>query len=220
MTPELVIYDLDGVLVDSEWLVAEVWSTELAAYGVEIAPMVLVERFAGKTDTSMAEVLAAETGAAPARAMLEAVHARAGEALKTNLQAIDGAGDALAASPFLKCVCSNSGPDRIRASLAKTDLHHHFEDEALFSGVEAANPKPHPDIHLQALAQFGVAPGAAIVIEDSVTGVTAARAAGVPSIGFLGASHIADGHGQALLAAGAAALVERHEDMLKAIRAL
>ncbi len=220
MTPSLVIFDLDGVLVDSEWLLATVWSTMLQDHNILIPPDVLIERFAGKTDGSMADVIARETGTIPASAMLDFVRDAARAALSSELKPVPGAAELLAALPYASCVCSNSASDRVRRSLTVTDLIGRFDDARLFSADQVARAKPHPDLHLHALSETGVAAADAVVIEDSPTGIEAAGLAGIVSIGFLGASHLSEGHGDILRKAGAAAIVETHDDLIAAIAAL
>lgn len=220
MTPDLVIFDLDGVLIDSEWLLSKIWSSMLAEYGVDLSARTLADRFAGKTDQNMADLIAEETGKVAASDMLAEIRIRAQTALKTDLEAIDGAEAMLRDLPFPKCVCSNSGPARLRQSLKTVGLYDYFEDARLFSAGEVPNPKPAPDLHLHALKTLSIAPERAVVIEDSATGVIAARSAGISVIGFLGASHIGDGHSHALTTEGAAATIPHHGDLLDAIAAL
>jgi len=217
MIPSLVIFDLDGVLVDSEWLLATVWSSMLGEHDIEISPDTLIERFAGKTDGSMADVIARETGRMPAQAMLDFVRDRARAALSSDLNPVEGAAAMLDALPHPSCVCSNSASDRVRRSLTVTGLLAHFEDAHLFSADQVERAKPYPDLHLHALSELGAKAREAVVIEDSATGIEAAGLAGIVSIGFLGASHTPADHGDALRKAGAAAIVETHDDLLKAI---
>lgn len=220
MTPMLVIFDLDGVLVDSEWLLARVWSSMLGENDIDIPPQTLIDRFAGKTDGSMADVIARETGKIPAQTMLDSVRDRARAALSSDLEPVSGAPELLSALPFPSCVCSNSASDRVRRSLTVTNMVTHFEDAHLFSADQVPRAKPHPDLHLHALQQMGVAAPHAVVIEDSATGIEAAGLAGIPAIGFLGASHVSSDHGETLRQAGAIAIVEDHGDLLAVIAGL
>jgi len=203
---DLVIFDLDGVLVDSEWLMARVWSEQLQEHGVDIAPRTLIDRFAGATDMSMADVIREESGAALPADILNRIRTVSRSRLQNDLEAIDGVDAVLAALGHAKCICSNSAPDRIRKSLAVTDLDRHFPEVHLFSAADVERPKPHPDLHLHASRTMAAEPAHAVVIEDSVTGVTAAVSAGMTAIGFTGASHVGDGHEEALLTAGAVAV--------------
>ena len=200
---DLVIFDMDGVLVDSEWLMARIWSEQLGAYDVDIPPHTLIERFAGVTDKSMADVIAAETGKDLHGDILNRIRFEARARLGEELEALDGAHALLTALQFGCCVCSNSAPDRIRQSLIATGLDGFFTHDRLFSAAQVARPKPAPDLHLRAAERLSVAPARAVVIEDSATGVTAARAAGMRVIGFTGATHIGDGHAEKLTEAGA-----------------
>ena len=205
---DLVVFDLDGVLVDSEWLMARIWSDCLAAHDVDITPQVLIDRFAGVTDVSMAEVIRTESGKVLPETLLDEIRQGSRSRFQTELQPIAGADQVLADLAYRRCVCSNSGPERIRRSLSVTGLDRHFADEHLFSGTEMPKPKPAPDLHLHASARLGVDPARAVVIEDSTTGVLAAVAAGMTAIGFIGASHVGDGHADLLRAAGAVSVCE------------
>lgn len=103
-------------------------------------------------------------------------------------------------------VVSNSSPSRLRASLNKAGLSSRIGD-FVFSGDEVARPKPAPDVYLKASQALGIAPEQCLVVEDSVTGVRAARAAGMKVVGFIGGSHIEHGHSDSLMAAGAMAVL-------------
>lgn len=200
---ELVIFDMDGVLVDSEWLMARVWSDQLSSHEVEISPRTLIDRFAGQTDMSMADVIAAESGRSLPRDILEQIRIAARKRLGNELEALDGVHDLLQSLPHSRCVCSNSSPDRIRQSLSVTGLERHFDEDRLFSAADVPRPKPAPDLHLHAATTLSIDPARAVVIEDSATGVAAAKSAGMRVIGFIGATHIGDGHAEKLTAAGA-----------------
>ncbi|RVU36349.1 HAD family hydrolase [Hwanghaeella grinnelliae] len=200
---DLVIFDMDGVLVDSEWLMALVWSDQLGLHEIDIPPRILIDRFAGQTDMSMADVIAAESGKDLPRDILDQIRVAARGRLGSELEALDGVDALLREMTHLRCICSNSAPDRIRQSLAVTGLDKHFSEEHLFSAADVPRPKPAPDLHLHAAGVLSIAPARAVVIEDSATGVAAARAAGMRVIGFTGATHIGDGHAEKLTAAGA-----------------
>ncbi|WP_425407214.1 HAD family hydrolase [Hwanghaeella sp.] len=200
---DLVIFDMDGVLVDSEWLMARVWSDQLSQHDVDIPPRTLIDRFAGQTDMSMADVIAAESGRSLPRDILDRIRIAARKRLGTELEALDGVDRLLTEMIHRRCVCSNSSPDRIRQSLSVTGLDKHFGEDLLFSAADVPRPKPAPDLHLHAAARLAIEPVRAVVIEDSATGVAAAVAAGMRVIGFTGATHIGDGHAEKLKAAGA-----------------
>lgn len=210
---DLVIFDMDGVLVDSEWLMARIWSEQLESYDIAITPRTLIDRFAGQTDKSMAEVIAAETGKDIHKDILNRIRFEARGRLGEGLEALDGVHALLKTLQFACCVCSNSAPDRIRQSLIATDLDKFFTHDRLFSAAQVARPKPAPDLHLYAAERLSIAPSRAVVIEDSATGVAAAKAAGMRAIGFTGATHIGEGHAEKLTEAGAESICPHMSDI-------
>jgi HAD superfamily hydrolase (TIGR01509 family) len=200
--PELLVFDCDGVLVDSETVACRVDSELFAEIGIPIGADEISKRFVGTTSREMCETLGREHGVeipeAFRRRLLDTVLAR----FETELTAIAGVADALARLPQPRCVASSSEPHRIRRSLELTGLLAHFEPH-LFSAKMVARGKPAPDLFLHAAERMGVAPAACLAIEDSVAGVTAARAAGMIVLGFTGGGHCRPGHGGRLARAGA-----------------
>jgi HAD superfamily hydrolase (TIGR01509 family) len=122
-------------------------------------------------------------------------------AFDKKLRPISGVGPLLEGLAHRRCVASSSEPERIRHSLTLTGILHHF-DPHIFSATQVTHGKPAPDLFLFAAAQMGVAPDRCIVIEDSVPGVTGARAAGMAVLGFTGGGHCRNGHADKLRAAG------------------
>jgi HAD superfamily hydrolase (TIGR01509 family) len=204
-SPELLVFDCDGVLVDSETIACRVDVELFAAIGIRTSFEEIRDRFVGSSSGAMCETLSREHGVALPdgfrRRLLDAVLAR----FETDLAAIPGIPDALAKLPQPRCVASSSEPHRIRRSLELTGLLAHF-DPHLFSAQMVERGKPAPDLFLHAAARMGVAPERALAIEDSVTGVTAARAAGMTVLGFAGGGHCGPRHDERLRAAGAAAV--------------
>jgi HAD superfamily hydrolase (TIGR01509 family) len=117
------------------------------------------------------------------------------------------------------CVASSSSPERLRHTLGLVDLYRRF-DPHVFSATMVARGKPAPDLFLHAAAQMGADPAGCVVIEDSVPGVTAAVAAGMTAIGFVGGGHCGTGHADRLRSAGAALVVETMTELLPALTAL
>lgn len=208
MQPHLLIFDCDGVLLDSEALSSQAWSEVLARHGIDYDPVTLAERYSGYTDTMLARALAEERGLVLPDDIVEQVLDRALALFATDLRPIGGMPELLRRLPGPRCVASNSNRMRLRETLRMAGLSDFFAPEAVFSAQEVAKPKPAPDLHLYAARTMGVPPERCLVIEDSVTGVEAARAAGIPVIGFLGASHSSPEQADLLLAAGAAAIAE------------
>ena len=211
MSFELVIFDLDGVLVDSEVLACRVLAEVLTDHGCPISADDVMTRFAGLTDQHIAEVLSRERGLALPSNFAALASDQAIAQFEQDLAAMPGAAAALATINTSKCVASNSGNERIVRSLRATGLDAFFSPETCFSAEDVAQPKPAPDLHRLAARTMGSGPGACVVVEDSVTGVQAAVAAGMTVIGFLGASHVSDDQADSLLKAGATGVVDKFE---------
>ncbi|AWN53618.1 HAD family hydrolase [Methylobacterium sp. 17Sr1-1] len=211
--PELVIFDCDGVLVDSEPISLVRLTEALRRIGVPIDLDTVARRFTGTSMTSIMAHVATDYGVAAPEGFVDAVRADTLRAFDAELEAIRGAGAVLGAMQDRRCVASSSDPQRLRHALSLTGLLEHF-DGHVFSATMVARGKPFPDLFLYAAAQMGVAPEACVVIEDSVPGVTAARAAGMPVLGFCGGGHWShDRAGADLLAAGALRVFDEFTDL-------
>jgi HAD superfamily hydrolase (TIGR01509 family) len=208
--PELVIFDCDGVLVDSEIVAARVEAEMLTAAGYAITAEELAQAYSGLTFKDILLRIEQEA-AVPFQATR----------LAREVRAIEGAHEAVASVRGKRCVCTNSGRARVAASLARTRLAPFF-DGAVFSVEDMASgrPKPAPDIFLHAAQAMGAAPEATFVVEDSVHGVAGAKAAGMRVIGFTGASHSHPGHADLLTEAGAETVIRRWADFPAVIAAL
>ncbi len=209
MTPALIIFDLDGVLVDSELLSARAISEVLAEHGVVIAVADVAARFTGLTDREIGDWVARESGRPipadfPARA-----ERRMLELFDGALRPIPGARELLQAVTLPVCVASNSPPGRVARSLRAAGLSAHFPEGTFFSAAAVARPKPAPDVFLHAAEMMGALPADCLVVEDSPTGVRAAVAAGMTVHGFVGAGHVTDraALGASLLEVGAAEIL-------------
>ena len=181
---DLLIFDCDGVLVDSERLSNRVFAAMLTEEGWPTTPEQSVERYMGRTISSCLDEVAGQLGHPLRSDFSERYYERIFEIFDRELVAvpgIEGALDALGAWPM--CVAS-SGPHRkIRHTLGLTGLLPRF-DGRIYSGTEVAEGKPAPDLFLLAAERMGVAPERCIVVEDSVNGVVAARRAGMAVLGF------------------------------------
>jgi HAD superfamily hydrolase (TIGR01509 family) len=132
------------------------------------------------------------------------------------LRPVQGVADAVACLPYPRCVCSSSSPERIALSLEVTGLAPLF-GEHVCSAAQVRNGKPAPDLFLFAARTVRESPSQTIVIEDSVLGIEAARAAGMTSIGFAGASHVTEDLTAGLAAAGADAIVATMAELPKVV---
>jgi HAD superfamily hydrolase (TIGR01509 family) len=182
---QLVIFDCDGVLVDSERLAVRVESRFLTELGWPLTEAEVVERFLGHTDQYMDEAIQARLGDRLPPDWKERFQRRYREAFAAELQPVDGVLEALDRVTVPTCVASSGSHDKLRFTLAHTGLYERFEGR-IFSGYEVASGKPAPDLFLHAAARMGADPARCAVVEDSHAGVLAARAAGMRAFGYAG----------------------------------
>jgi HAD superfamily hydrolase (TIGR01509 family) len=179
----LVIFDCDGVLVDSERLCHEALRQTLADVGVELTLEQAFAHFMGTSEPVLLGIVERLLGAPPPADFIERFVARSFDAFRDELQAVDGVHDVIRALAAPYCVASNGPKQKMRFTLGHTGLLPHFEDR-LFSAEDVTRPKPAPDLFLHAARTMGAEPADCIVIEDSPTGVKAARAAGMRVLGY------------------------------------
>jgi HAD superfamily hydrolase (TIGR01509 family) len=196
-----LIFDCDGVIIDSEILFAEIAVKRFAELDFHMEPIAYCSRFAGMMDTEILDIIAAETGNEVTRQFYDSLREEVEHAFKVQLKAIKGMPALIHQLPMEVSVVSNSHLAHVKHSLRLTGVEDRFADR-VFSSEMVARPKPHPDVYQLALDTIGLETGECWVVEDSVTGVTAARGAGLRVIGFLGGGHIANGHGDELRKAG------------------
>ena len=195
--PSLVLFDCDGVLVDSERLSHSVLREMIAECGVKLTLEQTLEHFMGTSTEKGLEILASLIGQPAPTGFDDMFNARSFEAFTRALEPVPGVPELLTdlQSPF--CVASNGPRKKMRFTLGHTGLLPFFEGR-LFSAEDVKFPKPAPDLFLHAAASLGVAAASCLVIEDSVSGVLAARSAGMRVFGFA-----AMGQGKKLSQAGA-----------------
>jgi HAD superfamily hydrolase (TIGR01509 family) len=200
----LIIFDCDGVLIDSEPLSCRAVAEELTKAGFPFSAAQVGTRFTGMSDVSMYAAIEREAGRRLPPDLNRRVHERLMAAFRSELKAIDGIHhvlDHLDGSAIPYCVASSSTPERLDITLNHVGLHDRFA--AIFSASMVKRGKPAPDLFLHAAVNMGVRPGRCVVVEDSVAGVTAARAAGMAVVGFSGGGHCLVGHDEMLAGAGA-----------------
>jgi HAD superfamily hydrolase (TIGR01509 family) len=204
---DLVIFDCDGVLVDSEVISCGAHAETLTRHGYPITSDQVLERFLGVSDREARQSIEAELGR-PLPGDFEtqmkeaALRRYAGE-----LRPIAHLRETVAAIDLAKCVASSGTPEKIRHGLTCAGLYDQLAPH-IFSAVQVARGKPAPDLFLFAAAQMQAAPARCLVIEDSVAGIAAAVAAGMTVLGFHGGSHCRPGHGDRLRAAGASEIFD------------
>jgi HAD superfamily hydrolase (TIGR01509 family) len=199
---DLVIFDCDGVLIDSELIGARVEAAELARVGMPLAESEILTRFLGMSAQSMYRALEIEHGRALPGDFAVTVQAAIDAAFERDLQVIPGIHETLDRLATASCVASSSSLARLRHSLGLTGLYARFAPH-VFSAEQVAHGKPAPDLFLHAATAMRCAPARCLVIEDSASGVRGAVAAGMRVWGFIGGGHCADGHDARLREAGA-----------------
>ena len=203
MPIDLIIFDCDGVLVDSEVISCRAHAKVLTRHGYPITEEQVLQRFLGVSDREARQIIETEIGRKlpedlEAQIKQETLRFYAGD-----LKAIAHVGEAIAAIGLPKCVASSGTPEKIRHGLICAGLYEQLAPH-IFSATQVKRGKPAPDIFLFAAEQMKAAPERCLVIEDSAPGVTGARAAGMAVLGFFGGSHCSGEHQAMLRAAGAA----------------
>ena len=202
--PACVIFDCDGVLVDSEPIHNQVMVECLAEIGVAITSAESMEQFMGRSLADCLAIVREMRGAPAPAGFLDRLHDRTTAAIQT-VQAMPGIAAALAAITLPRCVASSSRPAAIERVLALTGLLHHFTGR-IYSAQDVRRGKPHPDLFLHAAEQMGARPETCVVIEDSLPGIEGAQAAGMTVLGY-GAGP----HGARLAATGARVFTDLHD---------
>ena len=202
--PEAVIFDCDGVLIDSERVANHILATDLRAIGLDISGEEAHRRFTGTSLSHIETVLMKETGQAMPDGWIDRHHQALYRAFETELDAIPGVIavlDRLDRNGVPWGVASQSPPEYLKHTLSRVGIWHRAAGRVA-STKQVVNPKPAPDVYLLACEQIGCDPAHCMVVEDSPTGVRAGVAAGARVIGYA-----ADCPREDLMAAGASATV-------------
>ena len=188
--PELVIFDCDGVLVDSEVIALGIMRRRLGEAGFRLTDQETRERFLGRRLDSSLRGVETELGRLLPETFRDEFSSEIHSAFASELKGIEGVRQAVERLRARICVASSSGHARLRLSLQAAGYETMFAPN-IFSAADVAEGKPSPDLFLHAARAMGVAPKDCLVIEDSVAGVVAGRAAGMRVFGFVGAGHYA-----------------------------
>jgi HAD superfamily hydrolase (TIGR01509 family) len=201
-TVDLVIFDCDGVLVDSEVISCRAHAQTLTRHGYPITADQVLDRFLGVSDREARQIIEDEIE----RKLPDDFEAQVRQATlqfyASDLRPISHVGEAIAAIGLPKCVASSGTPEKIRHGLVCAGVYDQLAPH-IFSASEVKRGKPAPDLFLLAAERMQAAPARCLVIEDSVPGITGAVAAGMTVLGFHGGSHCRPGYGDTLRAAGA-----------------
>ena len=199
---ELVIFDCDGVLVDSEVISCRAHAETLTLHGYPITSDQVLTRFLGVSDREARQAIEAELGRKLPDDFETQMKQAALRRYADDLQSIPYVSEAVAAIDLPKCVASSGTPEKIRHGLTCAGLYDLLAPH-IFSASQVERGKPAPDLFLFAAGQMQVSPERCVVIEDSIPGITGALAAGMTVLGFHGGSHCRPGYAETLRAVGA-----------------
>jgi len=187
-----IIFDCDGVLVDSEIITTKYFIKHLSDIGFQISIEDAIKRFTGISDKMVYEIISKETGIIFTPEQIDHIQNQVHHSLHAEVLAITGMDELLATlekSNKKICVASSGTLNKINKSLTVTGLIKYFHAENIFSVQHVHKGKPAPDLFLFAANKMGYDPKDCIVVEDSLAGIEAAIAANMRAIGFLGGSH-------------------------------
>ena len=179
----LIIFDCDGVLVDSERACNQAMADLLAEYGLRLTLEQTIEQFIGRSVAQCIAIITELLGRAPPGDFQSRLSQRTRASLETNLSVVPGVEEMLSTLTQPYCVASNGNRAKMSFTLGHTGLLERFEGR-MFCADDVAAPKPAPDLFLHAARRFDADPARCIVVEDTPTGVAAARAAGMTALGF------------------------------------
>ncbi|MEL6650668.1 MAG: HAD family phosphatase [Bacteroidota bacterium] len=197
-----LIFDCDGVLIDSEILATRIILEELKAYDFEMEELAYSAKFSGYLTEEILRKLRTDYQLPLPADFRDLLHRRMEDAFETILEPVTGMPELIASLPLPKNVVSNGDGEHVKRALKLTGLTSYFGKE-IFSVERVEKPKPHPDLYLLALQNLERSVEDVIVVEDSGAGVQAAKAAGLTVIGFAGAGHVGEDHPEKLRSLGA-----------------
>jgi HAD superfamily hydrolase (TIGR01509 family) len=213
---DLVIFDCDGVLVDSEVISCRAHAAMLTRHGYPVTEDQVLDRFLGVSDRDARLAIEAETGR-PLPADFETLMKQAAlQSYADQLRPVPHMVETIAAIQLPKCVASSGTPEKIRHGLTCAGLYDLVAPH-VFSAVQVERGKPAPDLFLFAAEQMKAPPARCVVIEDSAPGIIGALAAGMTVLGFHGGSHCRPGYADRLRAAGAAATFDDMRELSRLI---
>ncbi|WP_296818333.1 HAD-IA family hydrolase [Brevundimonas sp.] len=210
---DLVIFDYDGVIADSELLNNRVLAELLTEAGLATTVDEAIATYMGRRWLDCVPLIEERLGQ-PCPDFLHAEWTRrCHQEAHARLEAVDGVAAFVEGLHLSRCVASSSPPAWIEMGLDRFGLRHAFGDSIYSAAVHVTRGKPHPDLFLHAADAMGAAANRTLVIEDTVTGVTAGVAAGMTVIGLCAGGHIRPGHADRLAAAGAHHVVESYAEV-------
>lgn len=197
-----VLFDCDGTIVDSEIIAARAMLRLLAEHGLHLSEKEYNVRYPGLRSRDIVEALEREQGFCLPNHFFELLREGHRDGFHRSLKAVPGMDLIFKGLKVPKSMVSNGSVDHVEKCLCKVQLRSAL-DGHIFSAEQVKKPKPAPDVYRHAIEVLKMRPHETLVVEDSVTGVKAAKSAGLFTLGFLGAAHICDGHADKLMEAGA-----------------
>jgi HAD superfamily hydrolase (TIGR01509 family) len=202
---DLVIFDCDGVLVDSEPLANQVYVQMLAEYGFQVNTEEYLHKYSGAAIINRLESTSQQLNWTPPADFYPVFNSRLSVLTKQHLKPVPGIHELLDNLTTPVCIASNGSRGEVILRLKIADLAKYF-GENIFSGVDMPNPKPAPDVYLAAAKSFNIPPTRCVVVEDSVLGVTAGVRAGMKVYGYAACTSV-----ERLKEAGAIPFMDMHE---------
>ena len=210
--PGLIVFDCDGVLIDSEIVVCRLTAEEFTALGYAVSTEEVIRRFAGRPEREMIADVEADWGRPVPSEFFTRIKARIDQAYATELRIMPGIAGLLDRLRVRSCVASSAYPAKLRLGLETVGLLDRFAPNVVSASL-VAQGKPAPDVFIYAAGWMRAPVADCLVIEDSIPGVRAARAAGMRAFGFTGGRHCGPGHRQHLLDAGAEAVIASFDEL-------
>ena len=215
-----IIFDFDGVLVDSEILAGRAFSQYLARQNINLSAQEFSITYAGNKLVEVVSKLSSRFNIKDKEIFFQDVMTLAHTIYTNDLTAVSGVKKFLDIIHQKKLIGSNSGKQRIIDGLKKVNLNKYFDERNIFSFDMVKNPKPKPDIYLAAIDTTGIRSNDTIILEDSITGVRAGVAANIKVIGITSGKHWLGRSAQSLQDSGAYAVANSFEEVLKMIKEL
>ena len=209
---DLVIFDCDGVLINSEEIASGVCVEALAALGMQLTMQQYAARYSGRPVADAWLQVESDHGKPLPEGFREKVDTEVLRRFSLHLEPMEGVVEVLQAMRQPRCVASSTTLPLLQANLVQVGLSRFF-DPSIFSVSQVRRGKPAPDVFLFAASQMGADPHRCLVIEDSAAGVAAARRAGMQAIGFCGGGHAAHDHAEKLGAQGATRVIRAMREL-------
>lgn len=216
---ELIVFDFDGVLVDSETMGCQIWSDVFAKYGMTVPARDIMEKYTGKTGTLICSLIEKEYGYHLPEGFLDEVNETTESIMAKSLKTVSGVLETMPVFRIPVCIASGSRPKRLNMCLDVTGLRPYFPEETVFSSHFVKHGKPAPDLFFYAARKMNVSPENCLVVEDSSSGIIGAKAAGMRSFGFVGASHCTPERGRQLIESGAELLFDDFKKLPELLKA-